>query len=156
VFNGALLAGGGFTMAGRTTARHLARWGGTSWGEFGGGGDARGNVLSSFQNEIHAGGQFKQGGRSMLTFSGWAHPSCNIPGDFDGDGDVDGDDLNIFRLCAAGTGLPYAPTCTLPPDVNGHIAADFNQDGDADADDFGVFQRCYSGQNHPGNPNCAN
>ena len=75
--------------------------------------------------------------------------------DFDLDGDVDSDDFIVFKGCAAGPARPYAPTCILPPDVSGHIAADLDQDNDADSTDFGAFQRCYSGQGKAADPNCA-
>lgn len=78
-----------------------------------------------------------------------------IPGDFNHDGFVDGDDLGTFLSCATGPSGAYAPAgCPLDPDGQGHVAADFDVDGDVDQDDFGVFQRCYSGD-LPGNPNCA-
>jgi hypothetical protein len=77
------------------------------------------------------------------------------PADFDRDGDVDGDDFDIFAACAAGPALPYSSACALPTAANGHIAADFDQDSDADADDFGVVQRCFSGANLPPDPACA-
>jgi hypothetical protein len=81
-------------------------------------------------------------------------PGTAQAGDFDSDGDVDGDDHDIFEACAAGPALPYAASCTLPLDGSGYIAADFDQDGDADAEDFGIFQRCYSGSDVPAMPDC--
>jgi hypothetical protein len=83
-----------------------------------------------------------------------------IPGDFDRDGDVDGDDFLVFQACATGPAVPYDAEalpagCMLIPDADGLIAADFDSDGDVDHDDFGIFQRCYSGPNKPGDPACA-
>lgn len=71
-----------------------------------------------------------------------------VPGDLDGDGDVDEEDYEIFELCASGPGVPHiaAPEC---------FAADFDQDGDFDHSDFAVIQRCYSGENVPGDPYCS-
>jgi subtilisin-like proprotein convertase family protein len=88
-------------------------------------------------------------------------PAPDIPGDFDGDGDVDEADFAIFEACVTGPGIPYDPQnlpsgCTLVPDAEGIIAADFDRDGDVDQTDFGVFQRCWSGENNPADPACAN
>lgn len=83
-----------------------------------------------------------------------------IPGDFDGDGDVDGNDLDRFEACATGPAIGYnagnLPTgCTLVSDPPGRIAADFDDDGDTDQSDFAVLQRCLSGEDIPGKPDCA-
>ncbi|WP_210417811.1 GH25 family lysozyme [Bythopirellula goksoeyrii] len=56
--------------------------------------------------------------------------STNIPGDFDGDNDVDGDDLTTWQT-AYGNGA----------------GADADQDGDSDGQDFLVWQRNYTGSN---------
>jgi hypothetical protein len=83
-----------------------------------------------------------------------------IPADFNSDGDVDDDDVELFSACFTGPAVPYDPQnlptgCTLIPDGNGRIAADFNLDGDVDQDDFGTAQRCYSGSGNPGDADCA-
>lgn len=70
-----------------------------------------------------------------------------LPGDFNGDCDVDADDLQAFELCASGPNIPYTGNCAW---------ADLDPDGDVDQADFGIFQRCYSGANTPADPNCAN
>lgn len=67
--------------------------------------------------------------------------------DFDRDGDVDDDDLILFRACATGPGMPYDPQnlppgCPLTPDSLELIAADLDGDGDVDHADFGILQRC--------------
>lgn len=72
----------------------------------------------------------------------------SIPGDFDRDGDVDGDDLLVSASCRTGSGIPVANAALC-------AKADFDHDQDVDQDDFGSFQRCYSGASIPGNPNCA-
>lgn len=69
-----------------------------------------------------------------------------IPGDFDRDGDVDGDDVAAFEACASGPAIPLAAGCE---------GKDFDNDSDSDQSDFSVVQLCYSGQNSPGDPNCA-
>ena len=56
---------------------------------------------------------------------------ATIPADFDGDGDVDSADLDLFEGCASSPGVPYATGC------NGK---DLDTDGDVDQADFGIFQ----------------
>lgn len=69
-----------------------------------------------------------------------------VPGDFDGDCDVDVDDFGHFRECVLGPAVPQTePGCA---DVR------LDQDEDVDLDDFGVFQRCYSGNGIAADPNC--
>ena len=74
--------------------------------------------------------------------------------DFNGDGDVDADDLGTFDRCFTGPNV-------LGPPVSGCTAEQFNRsdqdtDGDVDQVDFAHFQRCYSGEDNPADPNCAN
>lgn len=70
-----------------------------------------------------------------------------LPGDLDGDRDVDGDDTALFKSCLTG------------PDVTTILAyckpVDFDADGDVDQTDFGVFQRCISGPDVEPDPLCA-
>lgn len=61
-------------------------------------------------------------------------------GDFDADGDVDGDDLSHFQACVSGPGIPQNDQ-----DCRG---ADFDDDDDIDQNDFGVFQSCITGSCH--------
>ncbi len=61
------------------------------------------------------------------------HGIRKLLGDFDGDGDVDPDDLNLFDDCFRGDGVPYPPGCS---------PGDFDQDGDIDCTDrshFGII-----------------
>ncbi len=69
-----------------------------------------------------------------------------VPGDTNGDGDVDGEDLLAFIACLSGADLPHAAGCE---------SFDFDGDGDADLDDFSIFQGCLSGPDEPGDPACA-
>jgi len=62
-----------------------------------------------------------------------------IPGDFDGDGDVDLSDFTQFQLCFGGSTNPPAATC--PPGVD----ADLDGDGDVDLADFLIFQQNFTG-----------
>jgi hypothetical protein len=59
-----------------------------------------------------------------------------LPGDCDGDGDVDLDDYGAcFEPCLRGPGQGVAGPCT---------ESDFDGDDDVDLADFGVFQFSFS------------
>jgi RHS repeat-associated protein len=64
--------------------------------------------------------------------------------DLDGDGDVDNDDLAIFKQCYKGSG-------NEPNTYAGSLGwlADLDSDGDVDGSDYVLFSHCYNG---PGNP----
>ena len=64
-------------------------------------------------------------------------PTPGMPGDYDGDGDVDLDDWSIGAACETGP-----VTGTLPP---GCQAADLDADGDVDLADFAQFQQYLGG-----------
>jgi hypothetical protein len=68
-----------------------------------------------------------------------------VQSDFDGDGDVDGDDLGYFEGCASAPGIPAAGGCEN---------ADLDGDTDVDQADFADFQKCYSGAGNIPNPAC--
>jgi hypothetical protein len=74
-------------------------------------------------------------------------PSLPPISDYDGDGDVDGDDFDLFQSCTSGPAIPLTPGCE---------DRDLDMDNDADQNDFGLFQRCYSGESVLADPNCAN
>ena len=70
-----------------------------------------------------------------------------VPGDFDGDGDVDQADFGVFQACLTGAGISQDdPACA---------GAKLDTDIDVDQDDFAIFQGCLSGPDNPGDPDCA-
>lgn len=71
---------------------------------------------------------------------------ATVPPDFDQDGDVDGDDMDLFEACASGPGVPLTPGCE---------DKDLDIDGDADQSDFAVFQRCLTAPDVPADPACV-
>jgi len=70
----------------------------------------------------------------------------NIPGDFDGDGDVDQGDFGHFQACYSSLGQPVEAGCE---------DAKLDSDDDVDLDDFAIFEACMSGANNPANPSCG-
>ncbi len=69
-----------------------------------------------------------------------------IPGDFNGDRDVDQQDCAHLTGCMSGAGVPPAGGCT---------DADLEGDNDVDQTDFGLLQRCLTGPDVQGDPHCA-
>jgi hypothetical protein len=74
-----------------------------------------------------------------------------VPGDFDGDGDVDQDDADQFALCHTGPdGGSIEPGCE---------PGDFDGDGDIDCDDWDLFELAWTEPEPPPPPQqepCAN
>ena len=69
-----------------------------------------------------------------------------VPGDFDGDGDVDLTDFAHMQLCLAGSGVPTAADCG---------DADLNRNSAVDATDLALFRKCLSGPEIAGNADCT-
>lgn len=70
-----------------------------------------------------------------------------IPGDFDGDSDVDQANFGHLQACLSGNGIPPADErCD---------DADLDRDKDVDADDYVIFAGCSSGANISADPGCA-
>lgn len=69
-----------------------------------------------------------------------------VPGDFDGDGDVDMKDYGAFQVCFSGNAPQPAPSC-----ANALLDLDL----DVDANDLSIFIGCMSGDRIQGNPDCA-
>lgn len=59
-----------------------------------------------------------------------------VPGDLDGDGDVDLDDWALLYRCLRGSNLPVTGIC---------LRADLDGDGDLDMDDVAIFQNEFGG-----------
>jgi hypothetical protein len=72
-----------------------------------------------------------------------AAQSTPLPGDFDQDGDVDGDDVAYMGRARTGPGIPMT---TSDPALR---RADLDNDGDVDQDDFGILQVAYTGATAP-------
>ncbi len=64
-----------------------------------------------------------------------------VPGDLEGDGDVDSADFLRFQACFNGP--------NRPPAAAGCEDMDFNRDGNVDLSDFTVFLSCFNGPNRP-------
>lgn len=73
--------------------------------------------------------------------------TVRVPGDFDGDADVDQEDFGDFQLCLTAPGVPQE---------NGPCApARLDLDDDVDGNDFNLFSGCMSGANVTGNAACT-
>jgi len=57
-WNGYLVTGGLFNMAGETPAKHIAKWDGTNWSSIGGGFNNQVTSLTVFRGELYAAGFF--------------------------------------------------------------------------------------------------
>ncbi|MHC4697156.1 MAG: IPTL-CTERM sorting domain-containing protein [Planctomycetota bacterium] len=66
--------------------------------------------------------------------------SSSMRGDFDGDGDVDLDDFDMFVVCFAGPGGRPEPGCEH---------CDLDDDGDVDCTDWGLFQQAWTEAGDP-------
>ena len=73
-------------------------------------------------------------------------PGRLLPGDADGDGDVDLDDFRVFADCLAGPGVAPNPSLPGVTEQDCLDAFDFDEaDGDVDLQDFGVFEHVFTG-----------
>jgi hypothetical protein len=125
-------------------------WAGRTGGTFTDGGrsitvDPVGNVyftgfaLDSFDFDPTS-GVFSLGGpaNNDLFVAMWLNPSPPLPGDFDGDGDVDGADFVVWQ-----TNFPKASGATI-------VDGDADGDGDVDGADFVVWQTNFPYAPSPG------
>ena len=75
-----------------------------------------------------------------------------VPADFDGDGDVDGNDFLTFNgSCYNGANRPPHP---FPDCFTSSV--DLDGDGDVDPKDFLTFSNCFNGSLNPPKPICLN
>lgn len=82
------------------------------------------------------------GQETVVTFDG----QRPVPGDFDGDDDVDQEDFAHLQSCLTGPGLAQdQPEC---------LDARFDADTDVDDADIVLFLRCFTGPDGPGAPDC--
>ncbi len=70
-----------------------------------------------------------------------------VPGDADGDADVDWQDVAAFVACGT--------RAAVPQNVASCRVFDFDGDSDLDMSDFGMLQRCFCGSDAFGDPGCA-
>ncbi len=69
-----------------------------------------------------------------------------MPGDFDGDRDVNQEDSGHFQVCCFGPGMLAEAGCEN---------AVLDMAGDVDENDFAVLMSCLSGADNPADPYCA-
>jgi len=71
VYNGHLIAGGGFTTAGGTSANYIASWDGSTWSPLGSGtGDPYVYALTVYDGNLIAGGGFTTAGNKVSAYLG--------------------------------------------------------------------------------------
>ena len=109
------------------------------------------------EESFHGGGL--AGGWAAAVGSPVTFTLVALPGDFDGDRDVDQDDLETFEACATGPAIAYdpealPPNCDLVADGDGIVSADLDRDGDVDQADFGAVQRHVGQIDSPTAPYC--
>lgn len=68
IYNGDLIVGGKFTMAGGVSANHIARWDGTSWTPLGIGVNGKVNALTVYKGNLVAAGEFTLAGGIETNF----------------------------------------------------------------------------------------
>ncbi len=80
VYNGELVVGGKFTMAGGVPANYIAKWNGISWAPLGSGMDGEVDALAVYNGELWAGGRFTTAGGVPVNYiarwdgSVWSEP----------------------------------------------------------------------------------
>jgi hypothetical protein len=137
----ALYTGGKFTLSGETVVNRVARWTGSTWAPLGNGTNDNVYSLGVFDEgdgpALYVGGRFTGAGEDLPAsrIVRWLCPRA-LPGDYDGDGDVDLWDYDQFQRCFGGPGGEVPPECGV---------FDFDEDLDVDFNDFGGFQAAFTG-----------
>jgi hypothetical protein len=127
VYNGELIAGGGFTSAGGVSADNIARWNGSAWqtlGELGNPGLYDADYSPVYALTVHngvlseqlvAGGDFITAGNEISAF--WARfGRICAPGDLDEDGAVGWLDFQSLLLAWGPCAAPCPPRCAADLD----------------------------------------
>ena len=119
VYDGGLIAGGDFHVAGGTYADHIARWNGASWEPLGSDMDATVAALMADDvvnpGQLLAGGSFTMAGDEVSGFFARWGPVCPI-GDIDQDGVVGVDDFEELMDAWGPCQGPCPPHC--PADLD--------------------------------------
>lgn len=80
-------------------------------------------------------------GQGVTTGAVWSFTTDGVPGDYDGDGDVDQEDFGMFQVCFSSFAIPV-----IPPNC---LWANFNEDDLVDQTDCVRLLDCMSGPNRP-------
>ena len=100
----------------------------------------RGVSFSSGDVALHASYRSSVGPAYEVSAYGFRVSDVSTPGDMDGDGDVDRDDLTILTPCLSGPGVAPGGACD---------GSDIDGDGDCDMADFAGFQQQFTGPVEP-------
>ncbi|MDY7107006.1 MAG: dockerin type I domain-containing protein [Planctomycetota bacterium] len=136
----ALYVGGEFSEAGGVEAQNIARWDGLSWSALGEGANDIVRALAPIGEEaggpaLAVAGDFTMIGGQLANRIAFLRPaSSDMPGDVDGDGEVDTSDL-LLLLAAWGD-------CPDPP---ADCPADFNADDRVDTADLLILLANWAG-----------
>lgn len=81
-----------------------------------------------------------------IVVTSWGCPIVTVPGDMEGDGDVDQSDFGLFQACMTGTAVPQTdPACEA-------ARMDYPTDLDVDAQDLALFLDAMTGADVPAHP----
>jgi hypothetical protein len=122
VYNGELMAGGDFTVAGGATCNSIARWNGSAWQPLRSGMDDCVYALTGYNGELVAGGSFTTAGDYVSCY--WARWACEpCIGDLNCDGFIDFGDINPFVAYLSNFNAWQTAFAGCPP-ANGDINGD--------------------------------
>ena len=112
IFNGELIVGGNFTIAGGAAANYIAKWNGTSWAPLGSGMDGAVYALAEYQGELYAGGDFITAGGKVSPYIA-KYRSCSSNAE-----------CNDNSLCTVDVCQGEAGACTYTPGNEGATCDD--------------------------------